>query len=129
MKKDIWFIDDDEFFRLLVEKMATNLGYQNRIDIFSDGDRALIDIMSRINEHDAIPSLIFLDLNMKNLDGWQLIDLLNEINGLSVKIVIVSSSDRPQDSERASQERLVVDRLVKPITSNQLEELVATHTS
>ena len=121
--KDIWFIDDDELFRAVVEKFVSGSAYSDRIKLFSDGDEALMELMQRKGSS-ALPKLIFLDLNMTNLGGWQMLDLLNQIREFSAKVIIVSSSQKPEDIQRAKDEPLVVDHVTKPLSKAYLERLI-----
>jgi CheY-like chemotaxis protein len=120
--KDIWFIDDDELFRVVVENFVSESAYSDRVQLFEDGDEALMELMQRRGST-ALPKLIFLDLNMTNLGGWQMLDLLNQIREFSAKVIIVSSSMRKEDVNRAKEERLVVDYVVKPMSKGDFERL------
>ena len=118
--KDIWFVDDDEIFRFTVERMMQDSSYAGRVDYFDDGDRAILRFLRIKKEGGREPSVIFLDLNMSNLEGRRLLDLLNEYES-EVKVVIVTSSGNARDRQRAEHEPLVVDYLTKPIDKERIE--------
>lgn len=65
------------------------------------------------------PGIIFLDLNMPGMSGWDFVkkynDLSKEIQDRSV-VVMLSTSINPDDKERAAQIPLVKEFVNKPLT-------------
>lgn len=118
MEQDIWFVDDDPTFRYIVKKEMESTAYAERIVMFDDGDRALVQIIQAAKSG-SLPAIIFLDLNMKNLEGWQTVDMLNEFER-DVNIVILTSSLNPKDQERASSEPLVRELMSKPVNAEDI---------
>lgn len=123
MKREIWFVDDDEIFRLVVGKLMEETPHSERIRLFDDGAVALLELVSRSNNNEKLPALIFLDLGMRQLEGWQMIDMLNEI-GEDLNIVIVSSSDNRGNRDRAEDEPLVMEMIGKPITAHTIQKMI-----
>lgn len=86
-----------------------------------------LDFLYRLKtDGHALPEYIFLDLNMRVMDGW---DFLNEYvgSGLPLKdgsrIVILSSSVFKHDSERALEYQVVFDFISKPLSPEHLHKL------
>jgi len=121
--KDIWFVDDNEVFRFIIKSSMEHSPYADRMDFFDDGDRAMLRLIELSKNGNKGPKLIFLDLNMKNMDGWELLDLLNELE-LDVNVVILSSEVGIRAKARAEQEPLVKGYLTKPINQSEVEELI-----
>jgi len=121
--KDVWFVDDDESFRFIIKRLIEKSDFTDRADFFDDGDRAMMKMVELSKSGHRFPSIIFLDLMMTHIDGWQLVDLLNELE-LKVNVVILSSKLELSDAERAGQEPLVKGCLSKPIKLPQIEEYV-----
>ena len=117
--KEIWFVDDDRVFQFIVAKYLEGTAYQKDYKIFDDGDKALLELITRAKTGKALPSLIFLDLNMKYMEGWETLDFLTQ-SAEGCKVVIVTSSLSEKDRNRAKREPLVVDYMTKPIDRNQL---------
>ena len=74
----------------------------------------------------ALPNIIFLDINMPVMDGWEFLEIFtNEFTQFhdKVKVVILSSSVNPADLELAKNPALVVNFIPKPIGETELENL------
>lgn len=68
---------------------------------------------------DLLPGVIFLDINMPVMNGWEFLDLLIEKDiksKLHARIYIVSSSIDKSDFEKAKTYDNVADYLVKPLS-------------
>jgi len=122
MKEDIWFVDDDLTFRYIVKKFLENTHNQDRVKFYDDGDVAMMAIIQAAKSG-ATPKLIFLDLNMKHLEGWQMLDLLNEFER-NVNVIILSSSLNPKDMDRAKSESLVKEFISKPIDKETIQKMI-----
>ncbi len=121
--KDIWFVDDDEIFRFIIKGLMDNTEYANRAVYFDDGDRAIMKLIELSQSGNPEPKIVFLDLNMKHLEGWQLIDLMNEL-GTTAKVVILTSSIGLKDRVRAEKEPTVIGFLTKPVSKSQILEYI-----
>lgn len=119
MEREIWFVDDDEIFRLVVTKLLEETPYSDRIRLFEDGDVALLELVTRSQTEGVMPALVFLDLGMKQLEGWQMVDLVNEMK-VDINLVIVSSFDGPSNRQRAEQEHLVHEIIPKPLNTEAI---------
>jgi CheY-like chemotaxis protein len=99
----ILYIEDDDaaaaVFRLAIEE--ANTGAQ--VDCVSDGDTAL-KYLRHTGEYAAteVPEIIFLDVNLPKINGWQVLAEIRRIEELqSIPVVVLTSSQRRADKERA----------------------------
>jgi CheY-like chemotaxis protein len=72
------------------------------------------------------PNLIFLDLNMPIMNGWEFLDEFVKtyyVQFPKTKVVILTSSIDPKDEERASEYSIAIDFLSKPLTGTMLNDL------
>ena len=87
--------DDAELFNEAVGSLDPAVEFEH----VEDG-RAVIDFLS--DPHKRNPDLIFLDLNMPQMSGWQcLAKLKNDIYLQSIPVVMYSTSSHPRDKEIA----------------------------
>lgn len=121
-------VDDDPITLMLCKKVITKASFSNNIITAKNGEEALQYFDSIINkkEENKLPQLIFLDLNMPVMDGWEFLDNFNtdkysEVN--STKIIVLSSTIDPEDLEKSKKYKMVVDFLSKPISTNMLNYL------
>ncbi len=120
MHKKIWIVDDDRIYRLSAIAFIKLLFPEVEINEYENGKQALDALKN--NQ----PDLILLDLNMPIIDGW---DLLNEFDDLSLKrelkVCLVSSSLDLNDRERARSNPYVSDFKLKPLSENDLKEIIS----
>ena len=120
-------VDDDPITLMLCKKVITKASFSNTIITAKNGEEALQYFNSIINkEENKLPNLIFLDLNMPVMDGWEFLDNFStnkysEIN--STKIVVLSSTIDPEDLQKSKKYPMVIDFLSKPITTSMLSYL------
>lgn len=87
-----------------------------------DGITAIAMLRSREEPWNPPPDIVFLDLNMPRLSGFEVLEILRgtpECDG--VRIVVFTSSQSPADAEKAT--RLKADRFVRKPT--ELREFFA----
>jgi len=122
-------IDDDKIYVNLVKKIIEIKNLSENLLIYKNGKEALDyfkDIMENTTDEDKLPDIIFLDLNMPVMDGWEFLNEFIKIkNSLNKKITlyVVSSSIDPRDLERAKSFNLVTDYLIKPIELKKFEKI------
>jgi len=121
-------IDDDKIYVNLVKKIIEIKKLSKNLLIFKNGKEAL-DHFKLILENateDILPDIIFLDINMPVMDGWEFLNEFIKIkNNFEKKITlyVVSSSIDPRDLERAKSFNLVTDYLIKPIELKKFEKI------
>lgn len=77
------------------------------------------------------PDVILVDLNMPDMDGFELIDKMNELFGsqlLNGKIYILTNSISKKDEEMANRHNLVQGLLSKPLSEENLKKVKASST-
>jgi len=118
-----FIIDDDPIFVLLFKKIIQKSERFNRVQNFPDGQYAIEELIKMNNQGSGMPDIIFLDLNMPNIDGWQFLDAIEKHSFISkLNIYIVSSSIDTHEIERAKQYKCVKNFISKPISLDFFEE-------
>jgi two-component system nitrate/nitrite response regulator NarL len=113
----ILFIDDDTHTLSLMEQIALILGHQAILcPAAKDAMRIALE---------TLPDLIMLDINMQELNGFDVVKHLRN-DGLTVKtpIIILSASEPDFETEKAI--AVGADGFIpKPLTIRDLESVVA----
>jgi CheY-like chemotaxis protein len=116
--KSIFLIDDDPIYVLLTRKIISNVTSDYEISEFGDGQLALDRLIDLSQGNAHLPDIIFLDLSMPVMDGWEFLaeySLLKESLKKEIRLYIVSSSISPREVERSTEYHEVVDFLIKPL--------------
>ena len=123
MRRSIAVVDDDEIYKIIIEKMISSSGLFDKVYLFDDSRNAL-EVLS--NGEIPAPEIILLDLNMPHLDGWEFLDHLKEQQPelySESEIYIVTSSISQSDQDRARSYEELKGFISKPITSKFLKEI------
>jgi CheY-like chemotaxis protein len=124
----IFLIDDDPVFVYLTKKIICSVTGGCEIREFADGELAIHRLREICEDSDALPDIIFVDLSMPVMDGWE---FLNEFSELKpklkkpIELFIVSSSISPQEVERSKGYRAVTDFLIKPVAKGKIAEIIS----
>lgn len=93
MKKNILIVEDDQFFRDLLKKKLSSLGY-NIIEA-PNGEKG-IELAK-----EKKPDLIILDLLLPNIDGFEVLSKVRTNSETSsTPVIIVSNLGQQEDVER-----------------------------
>jgi CheY-like chemotaxis protein len=123
----ICIIDDDEVYKFTITKIIEIKNLAKKILVFSDGEEALDFMVDNVGNNQKLPDVIFLDINMPVMDGFQFMEEYVKIKprvGKKIIIYMVSSSVDPVDLQRAKKFSDISDYIVKPIKSDQLSKIV-----
>jgi CheY-like chemotaxis protein len=115
MVKNILLVDDDKISNFINGRVLSRLGIVKEMHTAMNGKEALDQIIK--SEVKWTPDVIFVDLNMPVMDGFQFIEAFSKLDHSKtdkVKIIVVTSSEDPEDMKRA-RSLGVKDYLVKPM--------------
>lgn len=125
-KQHVLLIDDNEVDNYISKYIFTKSQMAEKITIKSSAIEAL-KLLEELKGNSAeFPDLIFLDIRMPLMDGFQFLDEFMKFdealkNHCSV-IMLTSSSDQ-EDIKKALQYTVVKKYLTKPLTLKMLENL------
>jgi CheY-like chemotaxis protein len=118
----ILLVDDDATANYLSKELLESLNAAKEIEVAENVLRAL----KMISQEDC-PDIVFLDIKMPGLDGFDFLDKLKKLAlPKNVKIVLLTSSLRPEDKLRAFSYKAVVDYLEKPLTPEKVQMIATT---
>jgi CheY-like chemotaxis protein len=110
-------VEDDPIFTYLLEKAIQSVELPGEISAFSNGLKA-IDYLKK-EYHKDKQYVIFLDLNMPVMNGWQFMEKIETIAAVSNVIVfIVTSSNYQKDIDLLMENLFVADFITKPINES-----------
>ncbi len=69
--KKVYLIDDDDIFVFLTKKTILKVSEDVDVEVFSDGLQAITHLKQIYSKEELLPDVIFLDLNMPVMDGWE----------------------------------------------------------
>jgi CheY-like chemotaxis protein len=125
MLDTILCIDDDAITLMLCKMVIKKASFSNEIATAKNGEEALkyFDTLKTTNSINK-PQLIFLDLNMPVMGGWEFLDSFSTSDYSdynNTKVIILSSTIDPEDLEKSKKYSMVIDFLSKPISKEMLE--------
>jgi CheY-like chemotaxis protein len=125
MNYQILLIEDDPIFTFLLEKGIEHAKLKGELHNFPNGKPAIDYLVKEYS--DTNNYIIFLDLNMPVMNGWEFMDQLETIvNTDNCMVFILTSSAYRNDIERLKKKPLVVDFVTKPITEYLLNGIKET---
>lgn len=119
----IVFIDDDNatnvYHRIITEQARVTKNYK----FFVYAAKALT-YLKRLQKSGKQPNLIFLDINMPGINGWEFIDLYAKLKLKKYPpIVVLTTSFRDTDVERCEANPLIYDLRSKPLDADYLYDI------
>lgn len=124
----VCLIDDDKIYQFTAKKMLEATGMTKDIRSFYDGSEAIAFFSGENSKDPAnLPDVIFLDINMPIMNGWEFLEEYEKIRNQfpkSMALYVVSSSVDDADIRRSRQYNSVTDYIVKPITRMRYQELL-----
>lgn len=124
--KTILLVDDDEATNFINNIVLKRLEIADSIVITKNGHEAIEYLTSSKNGAFPQPDLIFLDINMPGMNGWEFLEAyeaLNENQLAKVVLVMLSTSLNPDDQNKANQNSNVNGFKSKPLTLEMIEEV------
>ena len=119
--KTCLLIDDNRLDIFINTRVIKTNNYADEIMACEDAEEAL-----NLLKHEKVkPDVIFVDINMPVMDGFQFLDEYEKLNidKSRTKIYMLSSSINPADLERAKHNKYVTCFLNKSLTASILSEL------
>ena len=118
-------VDDDEIFTYGFKKLTIKKALFDEILHFRNGKEA-IDFLKDPQNGQHLPDVLFVDINMPVMNGWEFNDAFEEIKsqlGKNITLYNISSSVDLEDIKRAKSNPIIADYLLKPIDEQYLSEI------
>lgn len=123
-------IDDDSITLYLVERIIKSLYPDYEVNTFTQPELAL-EYLVDLKTEDFKNLIVFIDLNMPVLNGWDVLDKLkvevgDQLHG-NAGIYILSSSDMLTDIDKSKKYKMVKGYLTKPLKILELRGIVDSY--
>ncbi|WP_075341592.1 response regulator [Tenacibaculum agarivorans] len=120
----VLLVDDDKATNFIHELIIKDNNYCNKIVTKYDGEEA-IEFLESAGDND-IPDIVFLDINMPKVDGWEFLKKYKELpehKRAQIVVVMLTTSLNANDKERAISNELISEFRNKPLTKEMLADL------
>lgn len=127
--KSCCIIDDDPIFIYGTKRLIKETDFSDSIIVFNNGEDALKGLKEMYQITHELPQVIFLDLNMPIMNGWEFLDEFVKLpnNSLNKTVIyVVSSSVDPKDIDKVKEYELISNYILKPITPNDFQTILTT---
>lgn len=118
-------IDDDDINVFITKKTVERTEFKVNIVSQPNGQLAIDYLSELLKNQGTLPNLIFLDINMPILDGWEFI---NEYDNLGIKspidIFMLTSSVFHKDMEKAKDYKTLKGFISKPLLVADLSDIM-----
>lgn len=125
LHKIAMLVDDNEIDIFIVKKMFEQNQFSGRVIIRNSGAEALDYLIGEYEGNRNLPNVIFLDLFMPKMDGYEFLieySKLPEMLKKQCKIVILSVLVNPSEIKKLKSNKDVFEILEKPLTKIALNQ-------
>ena len=121
--KSIMLVDDNVDDNFIHERAIKKKASDIEVVVKNSG----LDALDYLKSTEAPKSdLIFLDINMPNMNGWEFLEEYGKLNKKLQRnsiIVMLTTSDNLDDVKRAKKISHVIDYITKPLTKDKLDAI------
>lgn len=131
----VLLIDDDDTTNFLNQRLLERMKVTDNIRTFVNGKQAFDYLYNVSNqnyeqtdENYFQPEVIFLDINMPVMDGFEMLDLYERLDTefrKKIVLAVLTTSTHPQDTDAA--EKYSAEYLTKPLTAEKVTNLINNH--
>lgn len=126
----ILLVDDDRHDNFFHQRVIESTGVCEEVRIAKSGLDAIEYLKRAALQEVAMPDLIFLDINMPKMNGWEFVEAYGRLDfPQQTKIVMLTTSLNPEEKAKANHNPLIQKFISKPLTAEILEELTTAYFS
>ena len=128
----ILLIDDDDSTNFYHKIVLKDLGLATKMEFAENGMEALEIMRGNRSNGRPQPDVIFLDINMPLMNGFEFLEAMlnsSELSDLKIPVIMLTTSLHDLDRHKAEKFDMVVGYLVKPLTEDTLRAVWTQHIS
>jgi CheY-like chemotaxis protein len=117
-------IDDSDIDLFIQRRFLEVYNFSQQLILYRSAEEAL-NWLKMLNG-EAPPDVIFLDLNMPDVDGFSFLENFETLPDNvkeKAKIVVLTSSNNKKDKEQAFANKNVIQFITKPLKQSDIEDL------
>ena len=119
----ILLVDDNAINRQIGQKILEKLGHA--VDLAKDGFQAVSMIKSNVREQQTPYDLIFMDIQMPEMDGYQATRSIRKL-GVQTPVIALTANTAESDKQQALDSGMN-GFLSKPFKVNELQQMITSH--
>lgn len=123
----VMLVDDNDIDLLIMSRIISRNDFAAEVIKYSMPAKALLFLKQHQNEPELLPQLIFLDIHMPVMSGFDFMEVYSGLPAIvhnNCKVYIVSSTCNENDILRVQNEENVVGFHEKPMTKEFLANIV-----
>ncbi len=120
-------VDDNKSDNFFHERVIRKCNAANTIVTKESGQEALDYLKGRTDLKNGNPDLIFLDINMPGMNGWEFLEEYKKLDKNlknTMVVVMLTTSDNSDDKIQAKTTGVLSDFKTKPLTKEMLEDVL-----
>lgn len=123
---DVLLVEDDPITIMVCERIMKMTFFAEKVTSCLNGKIAIDYLLSK-PENENLPKIIFLDINMPVMNGWDFLLELDKVKSHFKQlpdIYLLSSTVDPEDFTKAKDFKLVKDFISKPLSKEALDKIL-----
>lgn len=126
----VLLVDDDKATNFFNKMVVNRHGAFSNVVSTQSGFEALLYLKGVQQNQKVKPDLIFLDINMPAMNGWEFLVEFEKIEKPlrdTIKVILLSTSSDPADVKKSIEKHPVDDYINKPLSFPLLNEVLKNH--
>lgn len=122
----VLLIDDSYIDNRINKQILVNEKFAQSITTIETPKEAFELLKTSLENNEPLPEVIFLDLRMPTMNGFEFLNALMELPGIKpndININILTSSLDPSDIKQIKANPLISKFIGKPLTKKSLQEI------
>lgn len=128
--RNVLLVDDSKADNFISNRIISKAEVAEVITTTTGAREALDYLCKPVNGKFPKPEIIFLDINMPGMSGWDFLDeyaLLDEAKKAGIIVCMLTTSNDSKDRKKAEDYDVVGDYSNKPLTKEKLMAIIEKH--